>query len=117
MTLKGFEHTQENIDAKKKLDRKVIQQSDLDILDSGRRSRSRNSQNVSEGEGLENPPSDGKLNMSQSLKGNLQVLEFDDVPPMNQEIVSDHSGNDIMASRDDLRVPQGGDRSANVLPA
>jgi hypothetical protein len=71
MTLKGFEHTQENIEAKKKLDRKVIQQSDLDILDSGRRSRSRNSQNVSYRDELANPSSEVKSNISQSLKGNF----------------------------------------------
>jgi hypothetical protein len=71
MTLKGFEHTQENIEAKKKLDRKIIQQSDLDILDSGRRSRSMNSQNVSYRDELATPSSEVKSNISQSLKGNF----------------------------------------------
>ena len=65
MTAKGFEHTQENINAKKKLDSKVFHQSDLDVLESGRRSRSRHSQNVSYRDyDLANPPSEGKSNRS-----------------------------------------------------
>lgn len=103
MTLTGFEHTNENIQTKKKLDKKEMKSSDFEVLDSGRRSRSRHSQNVSYRNYTDNPPSEGKSNRSQSIRGNFAIEG--DVPmdqEINQDLVSNHSGNVIMASKEDL---------------
>jgi len=59
---------------------------------------------VSYRDDLANPPSEAKSNRSQSMRGNFGIEE--DVPmdqEINQDAVSDHSGNNMMlASKDEL---------------
>ena len=86
MTLTGFEHTAENIYMKKKLDAGSIRPEFQDVV-SSRKSRSRISGRDSWRDDLHNPPSEGKSARSMTRDG-FQVIEADEVPPMNEDISS-----------------------------
>ena len=86
MTLTGFEHTAENLYMKKKLDAGSVRPEFQDIV-SSRKSRSRFSGRDSFREDLQNPPSEGKSARSMTRDG-FQVIEADEVPPMNEDISS-----------------------------
>lgn len=90
MTMTGFEHTQSNLNLKKKLDTGSIRP-DLQDVVSSRRSRSRYSARDSYRDDLQNPPSEGKSARSMTRDG-FQVIEADDVPPMNEDISSNDEG-------------------------
>lgn len=47
-------------------------------------------------EDLQNPPSEGKSARSLGRDGNFQVIEADDVPPMNEDISSQEEDADPM---------------------
>ena len=94
MTLTGFEHTAKSIAMKKKLDTGSIRPEFQDILSSARRSRSRMSRD-SYREDLQNPPSEGKS--ARSLNRDFQVIEANEVPPMNEEISSQEDNNAAIA--------------------
>mmetsp|Transcript_30403 Transcript_30403/g.40420 ORF Transcript_30403/g.40420 Transcript_30403/m.40420 type:complete len:159 (+) Transcript_30403:1411-1887(+) len=86
MTLTGFEHTSKSIAMKKKLDTGSIRPEFQDIISSSRRSRSRMSRD-SYREDLQNPPSEGKSGRSTNRDA-FQVIEANEVPPMNADIIS-----------------------------
>ena len=90
MTLTGFEHTAKSIAMKKKLETGSVRPEFQDILSSARRSRSRFSRD-SYREDLANPPSEGKS--ARSLGREFQVIEANEVPPMNEDISSQEDAN------------------------
>ena len=101
MTLTGFEHTQSNLNLKKKLDTGSIRPDFQDIVSSARRSRSRASGDYYRDD-LQNPPSEGKTDRSTTRDG-FQALEADEVPPMNEDIRS----NDDSVDGDEPMVESG----------
>jgi len=86
MTLTGFEHTSKSLAMKKKLDTAPVRPEFQDIISSSRMSRSRKSRD-SYREDLQNPPSEGKSARSTNRDG-FQVIEANEVPPMNADISS-----------------------------
>ena len=78
---------------KKKLDAGSARPEFQDIV-SSRKSRSRFSGRDSFREDLQNPPSEGKSARSMTRDG-FQVIEADEVPPMNEDI-SSHEGDNIV---------------------
>ena len=101
MTLTGFEHTQSNLNLKKKLETGSIRPEFQDIVSSARRSRSRVSRD-SYRDDLQNPPSEGKSARS-TTRDAFQVIEADEVPPMNEDI----SSNDDAADADEPIILSG----------
>lgn len=93
MTLTGFEHTAKSLAQKKKLDTGSIRPEFQDIISSSRRPRSRMSQN-SYREDLHNPPSEVKSVRSITRDG-FQVIDVNEVPPMNEDICSQDDGGQI----------------------
>lgn len=86
MTLTGFEHTAKSLAIKKKLETGSVRPEFIDVMSSSRRSRSRMSRD-SYREDLQNPPSEGKSGRSTNRDA-FQVIEANEVPPMNADIVS-----------------------------
>ena len=80
----GFEHTASNVALKKKLDEGSMRPEFQDVISSARRSRSKFSRD-SYRDDLQNPPSEGKSARSMTRDG-FQVIELDEVPPMNEDI-------------------------------
>lgn len=78
---------------KRKLDAGSIRPEFHDVV-SSRKSRSRISGRDSFREDLQNPPSEGKSARSMTRDG-FQVIEADEVPPMNEDI-SSNEGADIV---------------------
>lgn len=86
MTMTGFEHTASNLALKQKLDEGSVRPEFIDVMSSSRRHRSRVSGD-SYRDDLQNPPSEGKSARSMT-RGDFQVIELDEVPPMNEDITS-----------------------------
>ena len=96
MTLTGFKHTAATMSRKQKLDMNgVAVPQFIDIMSSSRRSKSRAS-HVSY-EDLQNPPSDGRSQRSESAAGKVfQVIDPNEIPPMNEELTHDSNiANDL----------------------
>ena len=96
MTLTGFKHTAATMSRKQRLDTNGIAVPQFhDVMSTSRRSNLRAS-HVSY-EDLQNPPSDGRSQRSESAGGRVfQVIDPNEIPPMNEELTHDtNNANDL----------------------